>query len=91
MRERLPYVVRAVYVHRNRERKDRHLHRRRGARVGDAAMMSGLSDPGRLHDLCVKLESTSPGERKSGGEGWTITAGEAESLAKTTNFTIEDR
>ena len=45
---------------------------REGRNVLDASMNSGLSGPGRLHDLCVKLESASPGELKSGGEGWII-------------------
>jgi AraC family transcriptional regulator of adaptative response/methylated-DNA-[protein]-cysteine methyltransferase len=45
-----------------------------GESVLDAALGSGLSGPGRLHDLCVILEAASPGEVKSGGEGWTITA-----------------
>jgi AraC family transcriptional regulator of adaptative response/methylated-DNA-[protein]-cysteine methyltransferase len=52
---------------------------RRGQSVLDAALGSGLSGPGRLHDLCVMLEAASPGEVKSGGEGWTITAGFADS------------
>jgi AraC family transcriptional regulator of adaptative response/methylated-DNA-[protein]-cysteine methyltransferase len=52
---------------------------RRGERVLDAALVSGLSGPGRLHDLCVGLEAASPGELKSGGAGWTITAGFADS------------
>ena len=52
---------------------------RQGASVLDAALASGLSGPGRLHDLCVILEAASPGEVKSGGEGWTITAGFADS------------
>src|ERR1700752_2708840 len=29
-----------------------------------AALNSGLSGPGRLHDLCVHLEAASPGELK---------------------------
>lgn len=45
----------------------------------DSAFAAGLSGPGRLHDLCVSLEAASPGEVKSGGAGWTITAGFAES------------
>lgn len=52
---------------------------RQGASVLDAALSEGLSGPGRLHDLCVSLEAASPGELKSGGEGWTILAGFAES------------
>lgn len=60
-----------------------HNHARRllkeGRSVLDAALDVGLSGPGRLHDLCVTLEAASPGEVKSGGEGWTMTCGFAES------------
>ncbi len=52
---------------------------REGKSVLAASLDSGLSGPGRLHDLCVELEAASPGEIKSGGEGWTLTAGFAES------------
>lgn len=52
---------------------------RQGKSVLDASLISGLSGPGRLHDLCVTLEAASPGELKSGGEGWTIMAGFADS------------
>lgn len=52
---------------------------RRGESVLDAALDAGLSGPGRLHDLCVNLESASPGELKAGGAAWTINAGFAES------------
>src|ERR1035438_5170889 len=45
---------------------------RDGAPILDVALESGLSGPGRLHDLCVNLEAASPGELKSGGAGWTI-------------------
>ena len=48
---------------------------RRGDDVLDAALAAGLSGPGRLHDLCVKLEAASPGELKTGGANWTIEAG----------------
>jgi AraC family transcriptional regulator, regulatory protein of adaptative response / methylated-DNA-[protein]-cysteine methyltransferase len=48
---------------------------RQGKSVLDAALDTGLSSPGRLHDLCVNLEAASPGEVKSGGDGWTITIG----------------
>jgi AraC family transcriptional regulator, regulatory protein of adaptative response / methylated-DNA-[protein]-cysteine methyltransferase len=51
----------------------------RGESVLDAALDSGLSGPGRLHDLCVKLEAATPGEIKSGGAGWKIVFGFAES------------
>jgi len=50
-----------------------------GESVLDASLLSGLSGPSRLHDLCVTLEAASPGELKSGGEGWTIVAGFADS------------
>ena len=52
---------------------------RDGESILDAALESGLSGPGRLHDLCVNLEAASPGELKSGGAGWTISFGLAES------------
>lgn len=48
---------------------------RDGQSVLNAALETGLSGPGRLHDLCVRLEAASPGEIKSGGAGWTMTAG----------------
>ena len=41
----------------------------------EAAVDSGLSGPGRLHDLCVTLEAATPGELKSGGEGMRIAYG----------------
>ena len=50
-----------------------------GENILDAALESGLSGPGRLHDLCVNLEAASPGELKSGGAGWTISFGFADS------------
>ncbi|HEX9047916.1 MAG TPA: methylated-DNA--[protein]-cysteine S-methyltransferase [Verrucomicrobiae bacterium] len=52
---------------------------RLGKNVLDTALESGLSGPGRLHDLCVQLEAASPGELKLGGEGWTISWGMADS------------
>jgi AraC family transcriptional regulator of adaptative response/methylated-DNA-[protein]-cysteine methyltransferase len=51
---------------------------RRGESVLDAALNTGLSSPGRLHDLCVTLEAATPGEIKAGGAGWTIDAGISE-------------
>ena len=36
---------------------------------------SGLSSPGRLHDLFVTIEAMSPGEFKTGGRGLTIDYG----------------
>jgi AraC family transcriptional regulator of adaptative response/methylated-DNA-[protein]-cysteine methyltransferase len=50
-----------------------------GRCVLDTSLEVGLSGPGRLHDLCVSMEAASPGEIKSGGSGWTIRAGFAES------------
>jgi AraC family transcriptional regulator of adaptative response/methylated-DNA-[protein]-cysteine methyltransferase len=52
---------------------------RRGENVLDAALDSGLSGPGRLHDLCVTLEAATPGEIKARGAGMTIRAGVADS------------
>ena len=49
-----------------------------GSTVFDAALNAGLSGPGRLHDLCVTLEATSPGEMKSGGAGMEIDYGFAQ-------------
>ena len=48
---------------------------RAGENILSAALDSGLSGPGRLHDLCVTLEAASPGEVKSGGAGWIISFG----------------
>lgn len=50
-----------------------------GETILDTALDAGLSGPGRLHELCVRLESASPGEVKTRGARWTITAGFAES------------
>lgn len=52
---------------------------REGKSLLDTAIGAGLSGPGRLHDLCVKLEAASPGEMKSGGHGWSIAFGFADS------------
>src|SRR5471032_2191252 len=48
---------------------------RDSASVLDAALDSGLSGPGRLHDLFVTHEAMSPGEWKSGADGLTISYG----------------
>lgn len=50
---------------------------RQGASVLDAALETGLSGPGRLHDLFVAHEALSPGEAKSGGQGADLTIGAA--------------
>ncbi len=41
----------------------------------DLTIEAGLSSPGRLHDLFVKLEAMSPGEFKAGGAGLQIRYG----------------
>src|SRR5258708_29990195 len=48
---------------------------RDSASVLDAALDSGLSGPGRLHDLFVTREAMSPGEWKNGGAGMTLAYG----------------
>src|SRR5271170_2762964 len=48
---------------------------RDSASVLDAALDSGLSGPGRLHDLFVTHEAMSPGEWKTGGVGMTLRFG----------------
>lgn len=48
---------------------------REDASVLDAALASGLSGPGRLHDLFVSLDGVTPGEYKSRGKGITINWG----------------
>ena len=48
---------------------------RGSASVLDAALESGLSGPGRLHDLFVTHEAMSPGEWKNGGAGLTLRYG----------------
>ena len=48
---------------------------RDSASVLDAALYSGLSGPGRLHDLFVTHEAMSPGEWKTGGSGMTLRYG----------------
>lgn len=40
--------------------------------VLDTAYATGLSGPGRLHDLFVTVEAMTPGEYKEGGSGLTI-------------------
>ncbi|WP_118953377.1 methylated-DNA--[protein]-cysteine S-methyltransferase [Taibaiella helva] len=47
--------------------------------LADTAMETGLSGPGRLHDLFVQLEGMTPGEYKHGGAALTINYSFAES------------
>ena len=51
---------------------------RRGS-LTEAQAGSGLSGPGRLHDLFVTLEAVTPGEYRSGGAGLDISFGFYES------------
>ena len=46
----------------------------------DATYEAGLSSPGRLHDLFISIESMTPGEYKSCGEGLRIHYGFHETL-----------
>jgi AraC family transcriptional regulator, regulatory protein of adaptative response / methylated-DNA-[protein]-cysteine methyltransferase len=48
---------------------------RDSASVLDAALDSGLSGPGRLHDLFITHEAMSPGEWKNGGTGLILRYG----------------
>ncbi|MEX2352819.1 MAG: methylated-DNA--[protein]-cysteine S-methyltransferase, partial [Gammaproteobacteria bacterium] len=48
---------------------------RQGNTVFETAIDTGLSGPGRLHDLCVSLESATPGEIRNGGAGLKIIYG----------------
>jgi AraC family transcriptional regulator of adaptative response/methylated-DNA-[protein]-cysteine methyltransferase len=48
---------------------------RESVSVLDVAHDSGLSGPGRLHDLFVTHEAMSPGEWKKGGEGTRLAYG----------------
>jgi AraC family transcriptional regulator of adaptative response/methylated-DNA-[protein]-cysteine methyltransferase len=43
--------------------------------VLDATLETGLSSPGRLHDLFVRWEAMSPGDYASGGAGLVISWG----------------
>lgn len=52
---------------------------RKGESVLASSLDSGLSGPGRLHDLCVSLEAATPGEIKNGGAGLNICFGASDS------------
>jgi AraC family transcriptional regulator of adaptative response/methylated-DNA-[protein]-cysteine methyltransferase len=45
---------------------------RKGRSVLDSALDSGLSGPGRLHDLIIQVEGATPGEVASQGEGMEL-------------------
>ena len=42
---------------------------RKGSSVLDASLDSGLSGPGRLHDLLISTDALTPGEIRKHGEG----------------------
>jgi AraC family transcriptional regulator of adaptative response/methylated-DNA-[protein]-cysteine methyltransferase len=50
-----------------------------GASVLDAALQSGLSGPGRLHDLMITTEALTPGEIRRKGQGVSLEYGFGES------------
>ena len=58
----------------------RHALRSGGASLLGAALDSGLSGPGRLHDLFVSVEGMTPGDYARGGAGLAIRYGYADSL-----------
>ena len=51
-----------------------------GASLLDTALDAGLSGPGRLHDLFVKIEGMTPGDYARGGAGLVIRYGFVDSL-----------
>ena len=57
----------------------------------ELALESGLSSPGRLHDLFVTLEAMSPGEYKAAGAGLKICYGLHESPFGTCLIAVTDR
>ena len=54
-------------------------HLQQGRNVLETSLDTGLSGPGRLHDLTVSLEGATPGEIKTGGKDWDIFLGFADS------------
>lgn len=62
-----------------------------GRSVLEASWESGLSGPGRLHDLFVTLEAVTPGEFKGRGRGLTIHHGSADSPFGTALIARTDR
>jgi len=67
--ERIARIIRFIDTHRGGQPS---------LEVLGAAHAAGLSGPGRLHDLALSLEAATPGEIKSGGEGWMLSAGFAD-------------
>ncbi len=62
-----------------------------GASVLETALSAGLSGPSRLHDLCLSVESVTPGILKSGGQGLEMRFGTANSLLGPCFFAETDR
>lgn len=59
--------------------RERALERlRNGATVLDAALSSGLSGPGRLHDLLIRTDAMTPGEARRAGAGVQLQYGEGQ-------------
>lgn len=63
----------------------------RGASVMGAAIDAGLSGPSRLHDLCLKVETMTPGAYAKGGAWLTIAYGFHPSLFGTALVMATDR
>ncbi len=61
------------------------------APVLEASLESGLSGPGRLHDLFVSAEAVTPGEYRSGGAGLTIHYGAHDSPFGNALLAVTDR
>ena len=59
--------------------------------VLDAAYETGLSGPGRLHDLTVSVHALTPGEMRAGGAGVTFQIGEAETRFGRASISWTDR
>jgi AraC family transcriptional regulator of adaptative response/methylated-DNA-[protein]-cysteine methyltransferase len=62
-----------------------------GASVLDAALDAGLSGPSRLHDLCLKVESMTPGDYAKGGAGLVIRYGLHPTLLGTALLMVTER
>ena len=59
--------------------------------VLDATFSSGLSSPGRLHDLTVSVDAVTPGELRSGGAGLRIRHGSGPSPFGPCFMAVTDR
>jgi len=59
--------------------------------VLDAAYETGLSGPGRLHDLTVNVHALTPGEMRAGGAGVAFHTGEAETRFGRASISWTDR